>query len=268
LKTRLLSVIVVAFAVTTGSSAPAFGVVTAAAQGDVTPTPTVVSVVGDRDGFGYGLTDGQYQNGGFFDYRQLGDPDFTDVYPAPATYSPRLAVYSYEHQFDVPDGMNSAAAYFDWLTLGIQDGDMQVAGGDTDIRLLLDGVEVPAAFDTVDQFDFLGEIAGSVSIDVPPALFPQFADGRVVVTLETHALGSYDGLDAYATDFSQLTLDYKYRNCKALNRKYPHGVGRIGARDRVRGRVKPVTNFRRSNVLYRLNKGLDRDADKVACEKH
>jgi Excalibur calcium-binding domain len=106
-----------------------------------------------------------------------------------------------------------------------------------------------------------------VSIDVPPALFPQFADGRVVVTFETHALGSYDGLDAYAIDFSQLTLDYKYRNCKALNRRYPQGVGRIGARDRVSGRGKPVTNFKRSNVLYRLNKGLDRDGDKVACEK-
>jgi hypothetical protein len=28
-----------------------------------------------------------------------------------------------------------------------------------------------------------------------------------------------------------------------------------------------VTNFRRSNRLYRLNKGLDRDKDGIACEK-
>jgi hypothetical protein len=28
-----------------------------------------------------------------------------------------------------------------------------------------------------------------------------------------------------------------------------------------------VTNFRRSNRLYRLNKGLDRDRDGIACEK-
>jgi hypothetical protein len=56
-----------------------------------------------------------------------------------------------------------------------------------------------------------------------------------------------------------------YRNCKALNRVYPHGVGRYGARDHTSG--MPVTNFRRSNRLYRLNRGLDRDKDGIACEK-
>lgn len=57
----------------------------------------------------------------------------------------------------------------------------------------------------------------------------------------------------------------RYPRCKALNRVYPHGVGRRGARDKTSG--VPVTNFRRSNVLYRLNKGLDRDKDFIACEK-
>ena len=56
-----------------------------------------------------------------------------------------------------------------------------------------------------------------------------------------------------------------FRNCKALNRVYPHGVGRYGARDHTSG--TPVTNFRRSNRLYRLNRGLDRDKDGIACEK-
>jgi Excalibur calcium-binding domain len=60
-------------------------------------------------------------------------------------------------------------------------------------------------------------------------------------------------------------LPRKYQNCKALNRRYPHGVGRFGARDHTSG--TPVTNFRRSNRLYRLNKGLDRDKDGIACEK-
>ena len=50
-----------------------------------------------------------------------------------------------------------------------------------------------------------------------------------------------------------------------LNRVYPHGVGRYGARDHTSG--TPVTNFRRSNRLYRQNKGLDRDKDGIACEK-
>lgn len=60
-----------------------------------------------------------------------------------------------------------------------------------------------------------------------------------------------------------------YKNCTALNKKYPHGVGKIGARDKTSG--TPVTNFTRSNTIYRTamshNKGLDRDKDGVACEK-
>jgi Excalibur calcium-binding domain len=58
-----------------------------------------------------------------------------------------------------------------------------------------------------------------------------------------------------------------YPNCEALNRVYPHGVGRIGARDRVRGSSDPVRNFKRSNLLYRQNSARDRDKDGVACEK-
>src|SRR5262245_51345347 len=61
-----------------------------------------------------------------------------------------------------------------------------------------------------------------------------------------------------------------YKNCTLLNRVYPHGVGRVGARDRdSKGRPlpDPVTNFKRSNLLYRQNKGSDRDKDGIACEK-
>jgi len=29
----------------------------------------------------------------------------------------------------------------------------------------------------------------------------------------------------------------------------------------------PVRNFKRSNKLYRANKRLDRDKDRIACEK-
>jgi hypothetical protein len=66
-----------------------------------------------------------------------------------------------------------------------------------------------------------------------------------------------------------------YKDCKALNRDYPHGVGRENARDRTSG--KRVTNFKRSNRLYSRNDGkggappqeydLDRDNDGIACEK-
>jgi len=57
------------------------------------------------------------------------------------------------------------------------------------------------------------------------------------------------------------------KNCTAFNKTYPHGVGRVGARDRTSG--EPVTNFKRSNRLYATamsyNKGLDRDKDGIAC---
>ena len=58
-----------------------------------------------------------------------------------------------------------------------------------------------------------------------------------------------------------------YKNCTALNRDYPHGVGKRGARDVVRGSTKPVTNFARNNALYNANSTKDRDRDGVACEK-
>lgn len=40
-----------------------------------------------------------------------------------------------------------------------------------------------------------------------------------------------------------------YKNCTALNKKYPHGVGKVGARDKTSG--DPVTTFKRSNRIYR-----------------
>lgn len=60
-----------------------------------------------------------------------------------------------------------------------------------------------------------------------------------------------------------------YKNCTALDKKYPHGLGRVHAHDKTSG--TPVTSFLRSDRLYRLansyNKGLDRDHDGIACEK-
>jgi hypothetical protein len=75
------------------------------------------------------------------------------------------------------------------------------------------------------------------------------------------ALGSVGGASA--------RTPAPWKNCTAVNAKYPHGVGKLRARDKTAG--APVTNFKRSNTLYALamrhNKGLDRDKDGVACEK-
>jgi hypothetical protein len=58
-----------------------------------------------------------------------------------------------------------------------------------------------------------------------------------------------------------------FANCAALNRVYPHGVGRKGARDHVSGTSRPVTNFTVNTTLYNANRNRDRDRDGVACEK-
>ena len=58
-----------------------------------------------------------------------------------------------------------------------------------------------------------------------------------------------------------------YKNCTALNKVYPHGVGKKTAKDHVSGKTKPVKNFKKSAALYKANKGSDRDKDGIACEK-
>lgn len=62
------------------------------------------------------------------------------------------------------------------------------------------------------------------------------------------------------------TAAVKYRNCKALNAKYPHGVARKGAKDHVSS-GEAVTTFKVNDALYAANRHLDRDKDGVACEK-
>jgi len=60
-----------------------------------------------------------------------------------------------------------------------------------------------------------------------------------------------------------------YKNCTALQKKWPHGVGTKTAVDKTSG-VR-VTSFYHNTNAYKLadqrNGGLDRDNDKIACEK-
>ena len=60
-----------------------------------------------------------------------------------------------------------------------------------------------------------------------------------------------------------------FDNCTAFNEKFPHGVGRKNAVDKTSG--TPVTTFLHSNKKYaaamKHNDDLDRDGDKIACEK-
>ena len=58
-------------------------------------------------------------------------------------------------------------------------------------------------------------------------------------------------------------------NCTKLQTRWPHGVGTRRAVDKTTG--TPVTTFRRNNDAYwramRHNSTLDRDRDRIACEK-
>lgn len=56
-----------------------------------------------------------------------------------------------------------------------------------------------------------------------------------------------------------------WKNCTRVHKTYPHGVGKVGARDKTAS-GSPVTTFKRSNALYLKAKHLDRDKDGVACE--
>ncbi len=54
-----------------------------------------------------------------------------------------------------------------------------------------------------------------------------------------------------------------YKNCTALVKVYPHGVGKPGAHDKG----GKVTGFTRDAKTYALNKKSDRDKDGIACER-
>jgi hypothetical protein len=70
---------------------------------------------------------------------------------------------------------------------------------------------------------------------------------------------------APASTAVRATAGGTFRNCTAMHKTYPHGVGKVGARDKTTG--TPVTTFKRSNLLYRLNIRSDADHDGIACEK-
>jgi hypothetical protein len=65
------------------------------------------------------------------------------------------------------------------------------------------------------------------------------------------------------------TIPALWKNCTNVHKRYPHGVGKLHARDRTSG--TPVTTFKRSTRLYNIamnyNKRLDADKDGIACEK-
>jgi hypothetical protein len=91
-----------------------------------------------------------------------------------------------------------------------------------------------------------------------------------VVTALVFAAPAWAGTPPASQPTSSTAIPAVYKNCTALNKKYPHGVGKAGARDRTKSGA-PVTTFKRSTKIYNTamshNKRLDGDKDGVACEK-
>ncbi len=108
----------------------------------------------------------------------------------------------------------------------------------------------------------LAAIALSAALGVVPA-----ATARADMSVATALLP--DAVAASAAPAPSLVMPTakRYSNCTQLNKKYKHGVGKKGARDKVRGKTKPVRNFKVSNALYSANRHSDRDRDGIACEK-
>lgn len=188
----------------------------------VSEEPTCATfLLGDRDGFGMGLLPGYplVLPGGTslpIDYRVVTDPVFTDIYPCDmaSSASPTHEVL-FEFDFIKPKD-NIESATLKLITLGIQDGDTQVAGSDTDIKLFLDNMEIPKAFDHVDQFANINGIwsdfVSNVEIEVPLGILTVLNDGKIQVRIEILQLNvnsqSYDG---FAIDYCELEMCFSVR---------------------------------------------------------
>ena len=166
------------------------------------------SLLGDKDGFGMGLLEGDIRSAGSseFDMREADDPYFTDVWPASSGVG--SYTFSYTHSFPVPP-IQITEAELKLFTLGIQDGDTQVFGSNTDVLLFIDNMEVLHAFDNIDQFDNYpgigwAESASIVTIDIPSAMLNAFDDGIVTIKFEVKQLGTAVSIDGFAIDYSEL----------------------------------------------------------------
>ena len=138
------------------------------------------------------------------------DPSFTDIYPADIAPSGNTTHrIQFTMEFTPPSAVGSARLRLQ--TLGIQDGDAQVCGSDTDIRLFIDGQEIPQAFDAVDQFDLIdggwSDFVGPAEIAIPANLLYLFNDGKAEFRWEiiqtVPGMQSYDG---FAIDYCELEI--------------------------------------------------------------
>gem|GEM_PF-6225033 len=185
---------------------------------EITPWETNCKtfLLGDKDGFGIGLSEGEpwVLPGGTalpIDYRSSGDPVFTDIYPADMAESEMPShqiVFTINFKKPSP---SIASATLRFSTAGIQDGDAQVVGSDTDVKLYVDDHEIPNAFDQLDQFDFIdghwADFSSTHELEISNSLLPVFRDGKVVVRMEILNLNpDSQSFDGFAIDYCELSI--------------------------------------------------------------
>lgn len=95
------------------------------------------------------------------------------------------------------------------------------------------------------------------------------AAGVVAAGLSFAPSATANSAEQPANVVTATAVKYKFKNCTAMNKVYPHGVGKSNAKDKTSG--KRVTTFKHSTSLYKkiikYRAGLDRDKDGIACEK-
>ena len=73
----------------------------------------------------------------------------------------------------------------------------------------------------------------------------------------------------FVTPVSAVQIE-KYKNCSALNAKYPGGIANEASavNKNTKGEVvKSKKQFEVNSKLYKSHKSLDRDKDNIVCEK-
>jgi cytochrome c2 len=89
------------------------------------------------------------------------------------------------------------------------------------------------------------------------------------LTLSAGALPATAATPASAATMSKVAAATAFKNCTALNAKYPGGVAKVGVKfNLVNGKKRAFTKRPTfSNALYAANKKSDRDKDGIACER-
>jgi hypothetical protein len=158
---------------------------------------TVVSLAGDKDSFGTGLP--------------LGSP----VIPAETIHDPwdgsfdqrQRSIFGWRHEYVLPEDIPIVGAILTVATLDVEDGGAGDGRGDRpfDVKLYLDGFELPGAFDDTYTPDGQEAVPPNFTIFViDPEFFPLLEDGILDVLIDPFGGESEDHI---WVDFAELQIE-------------------------------------------------------------